>query len=288
MKHVVPLLAAALVLGSLLGSQARADDEKKVGWFDTAELGFVATSGNSNTTTLGFKNLTKRAWDAAEWTLELGTVYSRSRAGDRFGVGAPGEGNFAVKDPPQKTDAERLYGKTGYGQKINPHVFWEATAGAERNRPAGIEHSYTLGGGLGNIWVDSERVRFRTAYTVTYTNEHFVAGERQDFPGFRLSYTYQNKLTSTTTFDSEIAFDDSFDDLDDHRTDWYNAVRVSMTEQIALKAGLRLLYRNIPPLEEITIYDADPNQGAANAVGTALVEKENLDTNFTTSLVIDF
>jgi putative salt-induced outer membrane protein YdiY len=291
MKHTLGLLAvASIALLFLSGAPAFAEDplEKKVGWFDTAELSFVSTSGNSNTSTLGFKNETKRVWDDAEFGVEVGSVYSRSRPSERFGIGAPGEGNFSVEDAPQETDTNRLYGKAGYGRELNPFLFWNVAGDAESNQPAGIDYRYTVGAGLGNNWVRKDQVKFRTTYNLTYTNENFTNGDSQDFPGFRLGYNYENKLTPSTLFQSELVFDDSFDDLDDHRTDWYNAVSVSMTQRVALKAGFRVLYRNIPPLEDIKIYDANPFDGPANEVGTESVAKEELDTNFTTSLLFNF
>jgi putative salt-induced outer membrane protein YdiY len=283
-------VAAALMVPCLVAAPAFAEDpvEKKLGWFDAAELSFVSTSGNSNSTTLGFRNETKRVWSDAELLVEIGSVYSEARPSERFGVGATGEGNFSVEQGPHETDTNRLYGKAGYGRDLNPFLFWNVAGDAERNPPAGIDYRYTVGAGLGNNWVRQEKVKFRTTYNITYTNENFTNGDSQDFPGFRLGYNYENKLTPTTLFESNLLFDDSFDDFSDHRTDWYNAVTVSMTQKIALKVGYRILYRNIPPLEEIKIYDANPYDGPANEVGTDQVEKENLDTNFTTSLVFNF
>jgi putative salt-induced outer membrane protein YdiY len=287
---VLVMAGAALMVPRLAPTPAFADEpaEKKLGWFDAAELSFVSTNGNSNSTTLGLRNETKRIWSDAEFALEVGSVYSQARPSERFGVGTAGEGNFSVEEGPRETDTNRLYGKAGYGREINSFLFWSVAGDAERNPPAGIDYRYTVGAGLGNNWVRKERVKFRTTYNVTYTNEDFTNGTSQDFPGFRLGYNYENKLAPTTLFVSQLIFDDSFDDFSDHRTDWYNGVTVSMTQRIALKVGYRILYRNIPPLEDIKIYDANPYDGQANQVGTAQVEKENWDTNFTTSLVFNF
>jgi len=283
-------VAAAMAVPWLAAAPAFAEDpvEKKLGWFDSAELSFVSSTGNSNSTTLGFRNETKRIWSDAEFLAEVGSVYSQSRPSDRVGVGAAGDGNFSVEEGPRETDTNRLYGKAGYGRDLNAFLFWNVAGDIVSDEPAGIDYRYTVGAGLGNNWVREERVKFRTTYNITYTNENFTNGDSQDFPGFRLSYNYENKLTATTLFESNLVFDDSFDDFDDHRTDWYNAVAVAMTQKLALKVGYRILYRNIPPLEDITIYDANPFEGPANEVGTAQVEKKELDTNFTTSLVINF
>jgi len=294
MNQRTGMLAAAtlavMVVPSLVAAPVFADDpvEKKLGWFDSAELSFVSSTGNSNSTTLGFRNETKRIWSDAEFLAEVGSVYSQSRPSDRVGVGAAGDGNFSVEEGPRETDTNRLYGKAGYGRDLNAFLFWNVAGDIVSDEPAGIDYRYTVGAGLGNNWVREERVKFRTTYNITYTNENFTNGDSQDFPGFRLSYKYENKLTTTTLFESNLVFDDSFDDFADHRTDWYNGLTVAMTQKMALKVGYRILYRNIPPLEDITIYDTNPFDGPANEVGTAQVEKDELDTSFTTSLVFSF
>lgn len=281
-RPLVPCLV--LMLGS---TPVWADEERETGWFNSAELSFVSTAGNSDATTLGFGNILTRVWTEAEFRLEVGAVRSQSR-GDRFAVGAPGEGNFVVKDPPRRVDTERYFGKANYSRSIATRFFWFVEADAERNTPANIRYRYTGTGGMGNSWIDTDNLQFRTTYGVNYTNERLAVEGRRDFGGFRLGYAYQNQLTETTRYNSDLTFDDNFDDLKDHRTDFYNAVAVSVSEQLALKVGLRLLYRNLPALEEVEIFDSDPNEGPATSVGTGSVEKDKLDSNFSTSLVLTF
>jgi hypothetical protein len=50
---VAPTAAAASAASS-------AGTPQESGWFDTAELGFVTTGGNSDTTTLSFRNVLRR------------------------------------------------------------------------------------------------------------------------------------------------------------------------------------------------------------------------------------
>jgi hypothetical protein len=52
---------------------------------------------------------------------------------------------------------------------------------------------------------------------------------------------------------------------------------------MALKASVRMLFRNLPALEALELR----TPGGA-AVGTVNVEKRKVDTNLTTSLVITF
>jgi putative salt-induced outer membrane protein YdiY len=260
-------------------------EEAETGWFDAAELSFVATAGNSDAVTLGFSNLLRRVWSAAELAIELGAVRSQSRD-DRFGIGTVDD--FRIVEPESTVDTERYFGKIKYSRTVSSRFFWFGSVDAERNVPANIEHRYTTTGGLGTVWIDSDRVTLRTSYGVNYTTEKLTVTGTNDFSGFRLGMSYENELVAGTTYTSDLTFDDNFEDLEDHRTDFLNAVTVNMTDELALKVSLRLLYRNLPALEQIDVFDGDPASGAATIVGNAETEKDELDTSFSTSLVVTF
>ena len=55
----------AIVCVGLLALGSALADEPELGWSDQAELSYVLTAGNSESTTLGFKNELKRTWQAA-------------------------------------------------------------------------------------------------------------------------------------------------------------------------------------------------------------------------------
>ena len=61
---------AALVATGLMVWGAAWAEEPKIGWSDQAELSYVLTAGNSESTTLGFKNELKRTWEAATFSFK--------------------------------------------------------------------------------------------------------------------------------------------------------------------------------------------------------------------------
>jgi putative salt-induced outer membrane protein len=282
------ILTSLLVLGLVASATVSADDDKETGWSDSAELGIVATSGNSEATTLGFNNVLRHTWDTAEFFLELGAVRVESRPGGIAGVG--GAGNFVEVEPAKEVDAERYFLKSGYGREISPRLFWNVGLEGEQNRPSGIDQRVAVTAGVGNNWfLEKENVTFRTAYNVAYTDEEFTQGPGADFAGLRLAYDYKHKLTESTDFESNLVVDGNFDEAEDYRAEFFNAVTVSISKRMALKAGLRLIFRNLPPSETITLFDDNPfTNPAANPTGTALVAKDDLDSIFSTSLVVTF
>jgi putative salt-induced outer membrane protein YdiY len=258
---------------------------------DTAELSFVTTSGNSDATTLGLRTILRRRWERSRLRVELGSVLSRSRADESFGVGSLEE--FEILEPPQRTDAERLYIKNKFERSIQGRLFWFTGLDAEPNDPADIEERYTASGGVGNTWVESKRVSFSTSYGLSLSREKLTNSPRDDFGGYRVSYDLSARLTETTAMESSLDFNGNVEEGPDYRIDAENAVTVAVSERLAVKASLQANFRNRPAKRSIVIYDIDPSeppqQGATvTVVGNALVDNDELDTTFSTSLVFSF
>ncbi len=289
-------ITAVLVIGTILGPAAwgpSAAEEKKLGWGDTAEFSFVATGGNSETTTLGLKNTLTRTWEKALFTLNAGAI--RAESDITLGGVAEGDPNNPGNNEritESETTAESYFLNGHYGREISERFFWYAGAGWDRNRPTGIENRYTALGGVGNLWVESERTTYRTAYAVTYTDQEDVVEDpdkEDSFAGLRITSDWRQKLGERTQYANLLILDENLDETDDLRGDWTNSVAVAINARLALKASLQILYDNLPSLEELDELVRDPVTG--DYVGTGnkiLVELDRVDTIFTTSLVANF
>lgn len=256
-----------------------AEEKAAKGWSDTAEFSFVATEGNSESTSLGFKNVLVREWDRSSLTFRAGGIRVES-TGPREAV------NGVVRDGPSETTADNYYANGRYDRKITRRLFWFAGAGWDRNRPAGIENRYVVEAGVGNVWFDRDTLKFKTNYGITYTDQEDVVptpGVDETFLGARFAWSYLNKLTETTTYTNVFAVDENLDETSDWRADMTNGLAVAMSERLALKVGLQLLYDNEPALELVPNSD-----GAGNPLPPVPFVLDELDTILTVSLVVDF
>jgi hypothetical protein len=129
----------------------------------------------------------------------------------------------------------------------------------------------------------TDRASFRTAYGITYTDEDLAVEGANRFGGYRLFYGLKLPATTTSTFESELTFDGSFDTADDVRADWLNGISVALNSNLALKSSVRLLFRNLPALQVLQL-----RSPGGVAIGTVDTPKDKVDTNLTTSLVITF
>ncbi len=274
-----------LVLLLPWGASTMAADEKELGWSDTADFSMVATSGNSESFTLGAKNLLKRTWEKAKLELTVGLIRAETNDIDRFAVQGGGGGFKVIEEDNEDTDPERYFFNSRYDRLISEKFFWYTGLDWERNRPSAVESRTTVSGGVGNVWYDTDKIKFRTDYGLTFTDEEDTNGESTSFAGLRLGWNYKHKLNDTTTYTNTLIIDESLDETSDFRADMINEVQVAMNGRLALKASLRVLYDNEPAFEEVDLFDS-PDR--TNQVGTVDAQKESTDTVFTASLVVNF
>ena len=283
-------LAPALALASL---PALAQEDPNQRWKDSAELSYVVTSGNSDTQTFGFKNKLTGTWDRSSIELNMGGVRakattSRIAIADPFNPADPNASPFDVHEERDLT-AEAYYFNGRYDRKITDRFFWYAGAGWDRNRFAGIQNRYVAAAGVGNIWFDAETLKWRTDYSATFTKQDDVV-ENPDFDdtflGVRVTSAFLKKLGATTTYTNDTILDENLDETSDFRGNMINSVSVQMSKRLALKVSLQWLYDNDPAIKELDLYDFDPDKGGVKQ-GTVTVELDELDSIFTTSLVIN-
>lgn len=278
-----------LVLGSCLGGRASAQDEeeKKLGWFDTAELSFVATNGNAKASTLGFRNTLLRVWPEAQFNIEAGGLRAESTFTTLSAVGTSIADFELVEESENRLTAENYFLRGKYDRQINERFFWYASAGWDRNQFAGIQNRYFGAGGVGNVWFDNDTARFRTDYGLSVTRQEDVVGSpdaTDTFLGARLSSDYWRQLTSNTGYGNLTILDENLNETSDLRIDMTNYVTVSMTERLALKVSHQLLLDNQPSLVAVPLFLPGGDPSGENV----FVEADSVDSIFTIALVMNF
>lgn len=275
-------LAAALIASPLLAQEG---DDKELGWASVAELSLVVTDGNSQNTTFGFNDTTTRTWEEALLTIKAGGIRAESTQFTRTAVGTPA--SFTVNETrTTRLDTERYWLSGRYDHNITERFFWFGSAGWLRNRPSGVENRYTAAAGVGNLWIDGERVQFKTNYGLTYTDQEDIGnapGGDSSYVGAGAGWDFKYKISDSASYGNDLAVNTALEGPSDVLVAMTNSLSATLTERLAVKLGLRWDYDSQPSLVEIPLVDA---MGAA--LGTVFVEREDLDTTFTTSLVINF
>ena len=290
MMRCVPKMTVFLALTFLVttgvGPARAQDNAQELGWSEVAELTVVSTSGNAESSTLGIKNELTRAWESADLLVAVGVLRAESTTVTRAAIGASPSSFQVTENAVSAVTAEAYYARGQYDRDINARTFWYAGTGWERNTFAGVRNRSSLGGGLGNTWVDTDVSTFKTGYGVTYTMQDDVAGTdgNTTFGGLRLSYDYRRQLTANTEFTSILVADENLNDTDDFRTDLINAVAVSINSSLALKVSWQLLFDNLPSLVGIPL----TSLGGGPTAETVFIELDSVDNFLTFALVASF
>jgi putative salt-induced outer membrane protein YdiY len=287
----LPYLATAFALASLvylalappLQSQ---QDEREPGWYDQAEVSFVQTGGNAEAGSLALRNTLERVWENANFSFHAGALRAESTISTRFAVGSP-DVFQVVQDERTDLTAENYFSRLRYDRVLRPELFWFASLGWERNEFAGFRDRLMAVGGVGNFWWQRDDGHFRTDYGLTYTKQNDLIEDpsiNDAFLGLQLSWDYLRKFGERASYQNLLVLNENLDETDDLRADMVHSVQVSMTERLALKVSLQLLYDNLPALTAVPLIDT-----TGTPTGTlVLTELDELDTQLTAALVVSF
>ena len=258
------------------------EEEKKLGWSNIADLGFVLTAGNSSTSTFSFDDKLSYAWERADFIFRAGALRIRT-TDDPFAVGTSDDFEV-IEDLNRELDTEHYYLEGTYQRNITDLFFWLTGGGWDKDTNAGIENRTVIFGGVGNTWKDNERTTFKTDYTATFTRriDEIPELERDEkFSELRLGWNYRQQLAAHTEFDSDLVFFATISDFGDNRFVTVSSLTTNMTDRFAFRFSLEFRYQNIPAFEKI---DLETPEGLP--MGEVVVRKKKLDTVVKLSFVV--
>ena len=258
--------------------------EHVAGWTFSGQLTGVWATGNAESSTFGAATSLVHKEAAGELKLEAGGIRTDASRTTRRAVGSS-ESYVVLEDERRETTAETYFARVRYDRALAGGSVIFAGVDILRNTFAGIDRRTLLAAGAGHVWVEGQKIRFKTDYGVTYTFQADVVENpflKSNFPGARMSADLRWRLTDTTRLESGLVSDLNFSDTDDLRLDMVHSLPVAVSSKISLKPSLQLLWRNQPALRNVDLFT---NDGAATGERVT-VPFEKLDTFFTLALVV--
>jgi len=251
-------------------------------WTDRAELSFVLTSGNAESSSFGARNTLTRNFNTSTLSLDAGGIRVESGTITRMAVGSS-QDNFTVSEQTDReTTAENYFGELRFDHQLSDRTYAYSSGGWVRNRFSGVDNRWTGAAGIGIKLVASDLASFDIDLGATVASEDRIIGETETFGGLRLTWNYTRQMTETAEFSSQLVLDESLSDTEDLRAEFDNSIGVAISNVLAMKTGLKILFDNQPALEEIDLLDAP----GGTLVGTVLTPLNEVDTQITVSLVV--
>lgn len=282
MTHTARFISI-LILGMAAVPVLAQDKPAGPTWKNEAELSFVATDGNSETSSLGFGAKFERTSDGERFEASFGGVRAEATDATRSAVDSGGAVTVVETSDTELT-AENYHAKARFDRDFHDDWFWHVGGSWERDEFAGIDQRLQAVAGIGHKLRDEDDHTWRIDTGVTWTGERPTAGTDEDFLGLRLSSDWSRQVTETTKLAHSFQFDQNFDESDDYRIDTTLSVQVAMTKTLAIKAALQAKYDAEPAFEELAVVDQ-----TGDPTGAMILEQlDETDLKATVSLVVNF
>lgn len=180
MKHLKLMAAVALLSTNLSGTVAAEDKATEQSWDATAELGFVMTSGNSETETLNAKF--NAATEYTNWKHALHLEALNSSSND-------------------VSSAERYFAEVQSDRKISDRTYALGLVSWEKDRFSGFDHqiSVALGVGYKAIAEDNMELDFELAPGYRVIEDH--NGNNEEDSIIRAAEIFSWKFNETSSLD---------------------------------------------------------------------------------------
>ncbi|MEL7059095.1 MAG: DUF481 domain-containing protein [Acidobacteriota bacterium] len=271
-----------------LATPLAAQDDAELGWSNRAELGYVATDGNAEASSLGLDATSTYAWPDRSLELRLAGLRADSTTVTRTAVGTPD--NFSVNEESDtEVTAENYFAQLRFDRDLTDDFYVYGSGSWERDEFAGFDRRLTAVVGAGRVFFDVEDQRlFKADLGVTYVDQQDLVdapgSDDGGSVGLRATSEWFRRLSPTTTVGMDLIVDLDLDDTSDLRLDDRLWVAVQMTEQLALKVSLRLKYDAEPSFESVPL-----TSPAGDLLDDSVfVQLDELDSIFNVALVVDF
>ncbi len=235
MKRLLLIIGVSCVVGVMPAlAQEAEEEEKEPVWKGSLGLSWVATGGNTDTSSAGVD-------------------FALDREPEPWGLSFAARGNTA-QDSGERT-AENIFASGRALRTLGKR--WEAFGGLlwSKDPFAGFDSQTVVSAGATFIAVDSEHNRLTFDGGLTHTWEDqispaapapVVSTESISFAGGLLGLDWQWQIGKTSKLTQRLVLLPNFDDTDDWRLNSLTAIEAAVNDWLALRFGYDLRYRNEP------------------------------------------
>jgi len=222
---LVSLISLSFTL-SVSANDPEAGEQIEKRWTGEAGLSYLATSGNTDTETLGLDF--QLASTPEPWGVEFVAQLQR-----------------AEEDSLQT--AERYYLSTRLKRSLSERWDFFLGLSGEQDEFAGLDLRTLVETGFVYTVPTKETHALSIDLGATWTDEDRVPSEPDsDHIGAILGLAYEWKISETATFSERLAIFPNFDDSDDWRFESTTALTASINARFAIQVAYELRFRNRP------------------------------------------
>jgi len=210
-----------LTAGALMAADLQVGELKQ-----HVELGYLGTSGNSDS-----KTLNALYSNEYQWTDRIDTQFRT-------------DAYYGEQDGTKTAERYRAHVIGNY--HIDPRWYAYAEAGALRNTFDGYNQQYNGGLGCGYVVWDNptQLLKLRAGYQYRYAN--LTTGVNEDYHYLKLGANHEYHFNEKTSLVSELNFLEDLESASDYETVFRTALKTQLVDTLSLKIGFEVKYDNTP------------------------------------------
>lgn len=227
MARLLPIrsLAAAVLLSASAAALGAQEDTTKAVYKFKADFGYVATTGNTDVTTLSVGE----TWSRSKGRLSIEQAFSIVRG---------------TQDGVENVDFLGAAVRADY--KIDRWFAFFAGAAFDRNVFAGIERRFEEQLGIQWRALGTERDTLRFEGGASITQQFGTDGQQLNFPAARLATRWRHLFSPASYFQQSIELIPNLRDQDDYRVNTESSVVAPISQRIGVKISYVIRYDNVP------------------------------------------
>ena len=233
-------ILCTLIIVLAISAQAEETKPKKK-WTDEAELSFVNTSGNSETSTFAGKNLLKIKFTdklEGEWDIAALKSQSTDKTTDR-----------------NELTAERYSTNLKLSYSFTERFYSGLATGWSRDEFAGLQNKYYAGAFVGYKFLTGPKHLLKGELGLNYADEDYTTKKElknfkdKDFVEGRAFGLYEYALTEKTKFAQSVEYLGDFDDPNNYKINSLSALTVAISDIFSIKPSYEIRYVNKVPVD---------------------------------------
>jgi putative salt-induced outer membrane protein len=228
------ILCSMILVMSTSVSAEEAKTEKR--WSNEAELSFVSTSGNTQTSTFAGNNVLKYIFtERTEGEWDIAGLYS--------------------EDNDIKT-AERYTTNLHLKYQLKQRLYGGLSTGWLKDEFAGFKNKYYVGPLIGYKFFMGPKHFLNGELGFNFSKEEYIDNTEEALLEGRAFGSYEYAFSPTTKFSQSLEYLHDFGGNDNHKAESLTALTVEITEIFSIKTGYEIRYVNRPVPETLKNTDS--------------------------------
>ena len=223
MKKIV---ISTLVVSSLL----LASDANK--FVTHTELGYIQTSGNTDTKTFNLDAKAKKAFDLHSLSLTLDAQYAKDT-------------NVETKN--------KFATELGYSYKFSDKLSFGYLAGYKKDKFSNYDYQFYTGPSIGYKLIESDSHNLNAEGSILMSKDDIRnSNQTEEYVAYRAKGVYEWKILENLKFDQEVGYRGSFEDSQNYFVDSKSALTSKLTDMFSAGISYKIDYVNLSGPKEHT------------------------------------